>query len=228
MHSNLGPFTVYYNNSQEFHELKQEVFTRDTYYFEPEIDSPLIIDAGAHIGLSTLYFKRLFPSAHIIAIEPNPQSFALLKKNVFENQLSNVELHSVALDDNSGQREFYRDSTSAEWYSTAGFLPGAWNHQQKSESFLVKTRPLSDFLSKSVDLLKLDIEGAEQAVLTKAQERLTCISHLFVEFHPHSGQSLIKTLELLEPYFSLTVWKDGKEIKPKQARGLVLIEGHHH
>ena len=80
MQTKLNQYIVHYTTSQEYHELKREIFSQGIYYFEADNDAPVIIDAGAHIGLATLYFKSLYPDARITAIEPYPRSFELLNK----------------------------------------------------------------------------------------------------------------------------------------------------
>ncbi len=105
--SRLNKYTIYHNNSEEYHNLKREVFTSDLYYFETENPQPVIIDAGAHIGLATLYFKQLYPGAQITALEPNPESFQLLEKNLFENMIDDVTTVQVALSDHSGEEHFF-------------------------------------------------------------------------------------------------------------------------
>jgi len=221
----LQNYTVTYDNSEEFHHLKSEVFTHDTYYFETENPAPRIIDAGAHIGLSTLYFKKLYPQAKITAIEPLPQNFKLLEKNIWENQLEDVELINAALSDHDGQETFYFDDSHDNWYSTASFLPGAWTGSQHSTQLETPTRTLSSFLTEPIDLLKLDIEGAEQRVLTEANASLRTVAQLLVEFHPHPSQKLSTVLELIRQsgFRHLTLMKDQREVQVKSATGLIVI-----
>ncbi|MFZ1721277.1 MAG: hypothetical protein WAU07_02110, partial [Microgenomates group bacterium] len=55
--SKVSNFTLFHANSEEYHQLKREIFTQDSYFFESDSPTPKIIDAGAHIGIATLYFK---------------------------------------------------------------------------------------------------------------------------------------------------------------------------
>jgi FkbM family methyltransferase len=224
----LPPFRVFFENGPEFHHLKNELFTQDTYYFETTNPQPRIIDAGAHIGLTTLYFKKLYPHARITAIEANPAVWPIFEKNVFENQLEDVGLQKLALADAHGEKSFYIDATQDRWLSTASFTPGAWTGSQESESITVPTVPLTDLLleGQPVDFLKMDIEGAEQAVLFAAKDKLHLIHHLFLEFHPISTQSLTDLVEFLQQNgFRIQLWKDGKDVTNKKFRGLVYVEG---
>lgn len=222
----ISPFIVSFKNPEEFHILKSEVFTQDVYYFESENPKPFIIDAGAHIGLATLYFKKLFPAAHVIAIEPNAELIPLLEENISQNGLENVDVLEVALSDHRGQTEFFIDQTTHEWWSTGSFEPGAWNHEQTSKTILVETEMLSDLINQPVDFLKMDIEGAEMEVLLAAADKIELVKQMIVEFHPTRTQSLVKMVEFLQEHrFSTQIWKDGNEIKDmKRAQGLVYIE----
>ena len=58
-------------------------------------NSPTILDAGANMGVTTKYYKKKYPNAHIIAIEPNPKTFKILEKNT--RHLDNVQLLNKAL-----------------------------------------------------------------------------------------------------------------------------------
>lgn len=220
-------FNIHYQTRDEFHHLKREIFTYDSYFFETDNPTPVIIDAGAHIGLSTLYFKYLYPAAKIIAIEPNPAAFALLEQNVFENQLDNVTTINAALWETATTLPFYRDRTKNHWFSTAGFHKGAWTGDQKSEELAVSALPLSELIQEPIDFLKMDIEGAESTVLFAAQDALPLIKHCMIEFHPRDDHQPKKLIELLEPHFSLKYWQDGKEIPLKKVKGLFTIEGKH-
>jgi FkbM family methyltransferase len=221
----LAPFTIFFENSEEYHVLKNEVFTQGAYYFETENPRPRIIDAGAHIGLSTLYFKKLFPAAHIMAIEPNPQVLPILEKNIWQNNINDVDVFAVALAEEQGEMEFYFDSSVDQWLSTASFHKGAWTETQVSDVMMVPTRPLTDFLEEKVDFLKMDIEGAEERVLVTAGTQLVQVQHMMVEFHPLPEQSLPRLCKHLEDlHFRLKLWKNQKEISLRQAQGLVYIE----
>lgn len=221
----LAPFTISFAQSEEFHQLKREIFSQHVYYFETNAPRPRIIDAGAHIGLSTLYFKKLFPTSMITAVEPLPQNVALLEQNTWQNRLSDVKIVPAALWPVRGEVELHFDQTSYHWLSTASTLPKAWNGQQDTTSVKVPTVPLSSLLTQPTDFLKLDIEGAEQAVLEEARQQLNLVKEMIIEFHPVSHQSLAKLVQLLkDKNFEVHVWKDGQEVPIERTRGLVYIQ----
>ena len=182
--SRLGSYTVYYNNSEEFHELKREIFTTQVYYLELSNPQPTILDAGAHIGLSTLYFKQLYPQAKIIALEPLAENAYFLEKNIFENQLTTVQTVHVALAEQTGAMQIHYDSTEEQWFSSASLFVGAWNGAQKTATRTVPTLTLSSLLKEQhFDLIKLDIEGAELAVLNTSRAMLRAADNYLIEVH---------------------------------------------
>ena len=79
-----------------------DIFIRNAYFFEAKRSDPLIIDAGANIGMATLYFKFLYPKAKIIAFEPFGATFAVLMDNIELNNLKDVRLVNSALSDHAG------------------------------------------------------------------------------------------------------------------------------
>lgn len=220
----IDKFTVHYHNKEEVLEIKKEIFAQHTYYFETFNTQPFIIDAGAHIGMTTLYFKKQYPGAEIIAIEPNTINFKLLEENVWENQLDGVTTIQAALTGYGNEAEFHADSAQS-WLSTASLVPHAWNGEQDTTPQRVPAIQLSSLITRHVDLLKVDIEGAEQEVLIEARGQLPLVKKILCEFHPHAGQSLVDLSKFLENAgFSVLYSKNGARIKLHQAKGLVIIE----
>jgi FkbM family methyltransferase len=189
----IGKIIVNYAQKEETQDLKREIFTHHLYYFDTDEADPIIIDAGAHLGLATLYFKNLYPTAHIIAFEPNPELFKLLNQNLADNNLTNVTTYNLALDKHVGTHDFFVDNSQYLWHSTGSLKPGAWNGVQKNQNVIkVSTDRLGNYLDNlpRVDLLKLDIEGSETAVLLSIKDKLDKIQNIILEFHPTANQNL--------------------------------------
>jgi FkbM family methyltransferase len=226
--THIGKLTVFFQQSEEFHTLKREIFTRDVYYLELDTPTPVIIDAGAHIGLATLYFKKIFPNSKIWAVEPIKENFKLLEKNIQENFFDDVTLIQAALTEEGQETTLYVDSSDLRWFSTAGGESGAWNNQQLTYPRKVPAVQLSaliEQIGQPIDLLKIDIEGAELSILKEALQFLNQVKNMIIEHHPIKANSLSDLLELLQNAgFAITLWKDGKEITPKRARGLVYVQ----
>jgi FkbM family methyltransferase len=165
-------------DAPSFLSMYQEIFLREVYRFAAPTQRPFIIDGGANVGLGVLYFKRLYPDAEIIAFEPDPAICAVLKRNVNSSGLRDVTIVQRALWDSAGRLEFMIEG------SWAGRLArsGGSGHQ------VVETVRLRDYLSRTVDFLKLDIEGAETEVLADCAGLLHKVQNLFVEYHSFAGE----------------------------------------
>ena len=138
----LGKYTVYYTDHQEFSILKNEIFTQKCYHFDTENITPYIFDIGAHIGLSTLYFKQLYPASTIECFEPHPDLVPFLEQNVWLNDLENVYVHAVGLGP-KGQTDLtlHWDPNEPLWLSTSSTHPFSPSRNSKSTQW--ETSPKS-------------------------------------------------------------------------------------
>lgn len=165
------PFQI--PDSVSFYYGWREIFQDEIYRFQAANSAPRIIDCGAHCGLSVVYFKQLYPSARITAIEADPQIFELLQMNVRQLQLADVTLVNQAIATHRGEVTFHREGANA------GRIHALADAKEK---ITVPTLPLDDLLAEPVDLLKIDIEGVETEVLC-ASRRLHNVAQLIVEYH---------------------------------------------
>jgi FkbM family methyltransferase len=168
-----------------FVDVFSEIFVRQDYFFEPTTPAPLILDCGSNIGMSVLFFKQLYPGSRIIAFEPDSETFNVLQRNVQENQLQNVELHNQAIYPTDGFIEFYSDPShpgSLVMSTARERFPGREVISRKVEAVR-----LSPFIQGEVDLLKMDIEGAEGSAIMELAEagKLKSIKEMFIEYHHH-------------------------------------------
>lgn len=161
------------NGPELLHSL-EEIFVQDIYKINMSNPSPYIIDCGANIGLSVLYLKQQFPQATIVAFEPDPANFEYLQKNVAAYKLVNVELRNEAIWTQEGSMSFVSDGTLG---SKLG------NTLSQGGQVSVRTVRLKDYLSRPVDFLKMDIEGAEYEVLKDCADQLSMVTNLFIEYH---------------------------------------------
>lgn len=218
--SKVGKFEIWYENSEEFYELKKEIFSENCYYLKLEKEKPVIVDLGAHIGMTVLYFKMLFPQAKITAYEPIPANFALLKMNVEENQLENVTLVQAAVAPKSGQIILQEPTGEGAWTSGAGIIPGGWKGIQTNQKVTVAAVGIQEILSEPVDLLKMDIEGMEYEVVRNMGPKIRNVKMMVIEVHPrkeHRAEEIKKIL--LQNGFELSIRED----KSNLGRGLTKI-----
>src|SRR5438309_286226 len=75
-------FDVAFSRYEQFAIVFAEIFVPQVYRFTPTRPDPLIFDCGANIGMAVLYFKWMYPRSRIVAFEPEPATFELLKRNV--------------------------------------------------------------------------------------------------------------------------------------------------
>lgn len=166
----------------------RDIIDAGAYAFPYAGPSPRIVDCGANIGLSVIFFKRQHPAARVIAFEPDPDIFRVLEANVAAFGFRDVELHAEAVWTANGAITFQPE----------GGLSGRIG-APSSGGITVPTRRLRDLLSEPVDLLKIDIEGAETDVLSDCAGALGQVARVFVEYHSEAGrpQRLADLLEVL-------------------------------
>ncbi|MBI6118189.1 FkbM family methyltransferase [Salegentibacter maritimus] len=171
--------------------MHEEIFIKKIYNFQTTTHSPYIIDGGANIGLSIIYFKKLFPDANIVGFEPDPNIFKILKKNIGKFNFQNIELVNKGLWNAKKELNFWSEGADA------GLIIEKEN--SKKVTTKIKTTSLNDYLTCQVDFLKLDIEGAETVVLKDIQANLDKIKRIFVEYHSfvNQTQSIDEILRIL-------------------------------
>lgn len=177
--------TIYLGDYAAFVILFEEIFVTGQYFFASSSSAPYIIDGGANIGVSAAYFKTVYPDCRILAFEANERSFALLAKTSEHNKWKNVELYNFGLHRTQGELCFY-DYNELAGSLSCGFWQPASAGPPKSVT-RVPTVPLSRYVESRVNLLKLDVEGSEHAILKDLEERgkLQQIDQIVLEYHHH-------------------------------------------
>jgi len=192
-----GFFKIFNKNfifidSASFVSMYKNIFIDEAYKFKINKINPLIIDCGANIGLSVLYFKNLYPNSVIKTFEPDKKIFKILKSNCDNFNLNNVTLINKGVWINNKEINFLSNGSD----SGRIILDNTKKYPDK-----VKMIRLRDFLKKEkqIDLLKIDIEGAEVDVLDDCRKNLSNVKLLFIEYHSFINQSqkLDQLLEIL-------------------------------
>jgi FkbM family methyltransferase len=171
--------TFVYHDAASFYTTWREIFVNHLYKFHSRSPQPYIVDCGANMGVSVLYFAKNYPGAQILAFEPDPAIYQVLEKNVSSFSLSNVSLSNKAVWDSKTVLTFYTDN------GMAGSVENTYKNQVPMK---IHTERLLNYLDKRVDLLKMDIEGAEFTVLKDCIPGLKNVDHLFVEYHSFTGK----------------------------------------
>ncbi|MBW4360363.1 FkbM family methyltransferase [Flavobacterium taihuense] len=178
-------------DSASFIFMSKEIFKEEIYRFKTSNKTPYIVDGGANIGLATIYLKLLYPDSDIVAFEPDPEIYRILDKNIKSFNFTNVKLL---------QKGLWNDNTTLS-FKSEGADAGLISDLDKtiSASGTIEVVSLRPYLKKTVDFLKLDIEGAETVVLKDIEEDLGKVQRIFVEYHSFVGQSqsLNEIIEIL-------------------------------
>ena len=225
--SKVGKFNIWYENSDEFYELKKEIFSENCYYIDQpegvaglEKEDPLIVDLGAHIGLTVLYFKMLFPKARVMAYEPVPDNFRLLQKNVTENQLENVQLVQAVVAPKAGILRIQEPIGEGAWKSGAGIIPKGWKGIQENREIKVEAVGIQEIIRQKIDIMKMDIEGMEYEVIRNMGPNIRNIKNMLIEVHPRKDHRIEEIEKILtQNGFRLEINKDESNL----GRGLTKI-----
>ena len=187
---NFGKYQFEVPDPMSFLWQYKEIFVDEYYLFKTSNAQPIIFDCGANVGMSVLYFKELYPTAHITAFEAEPLISSILESNLKANNIDDVTIVSKAVwKDYEGIWFGSEAADSSSIYSTA--------EKKRVESIRLKDYLLAE---KRIDFLKIDIEGAETVVLNDCKENLKHVQNLFVEFHSYIGnpQGLADVLQVFE------------------------------
>ena len=187
----------------------EEILEGRTYPALPFVDDVrVVVDAGANVGATSVYFAQRHPDATIHAVEPARESLESLVRNT--SRLPNVVVHPVGLAardgvatlhhgrDDSGSSSIHR----AEWHDGTEETitlraAGAWAAENGIDR---------------IDVLKVDVEGCEYEVLHSLRHLLPTVKVVYVEYGQRELRRSI--VRLLDPthdlYFGLTTLDQGE------------------
>lgn len=139
-----------------------------------------VVDLGANIGLTSLYYTTLFPTCRVIAVEPEPENFDLLSINCRLNGV-NATCINACIGAEPGHTRFYLSQMANDHSVIAG--------RSKTETFIDRAVVSMDGLMTEqqcteVDILKVDIEGAEGDLFRTCGSWIRKVRFVIVELHP--------------------------------------------
>ena len=167
-----------------------------------------IFDVGAHTGETSLAVLRNFTGARIFAFEPHPATFSVLKANVRNPRFNGF---NIALSDKAGKAQFFEYGHLATCNSLVGDNQFAVQSQNPCKVLDVECETLDGFCDShgigKIDLLKIDTEGHDLAVLRGAEQTLATrgVSFVYIEFNSMllkpgtTGGALMPISAVLEP-----------------------------
>lgn len=161
------------------------VFTFREHY-EPELAclekilsaGSIFVDAGANIGIYTVVASRIVgDKGRVIAFEPSAQSFPILQRNITLNGLKNVLAFPFALGQTTGQCRLYRGPNPG--LNSLGKDP-SWKEEAEEIEMEQLDRVLDRTSTNRVDVIKMDVQGAEELVLRGARRIVTSMHPLII------------------------------------------------
>jgi FkbM family methyltransferase len=164
----------------------REIFQREIYAFDAERSDPYIIDCGANVGQAVTYWKKRFPAARIHAFEPDLDVYKTLAWNCAQRDFDAVELGRAAVWVHENGIVFHAKGADAGTVVVPE--EPRTSRIEADPEYTVPTVRLRDYLDVAVDLLKMDIEGAETEVLLDCADGLHRVRRLFVEYHSYVNQ----------------------------------------
>jgi FkbM family methyltransferase len=142
--------------------------------------------------MSVIYFKRLYPKSKIKAFEADPIIKEYLQNNLSKNNINDVEIINSAVWVDFNGVEFFIEGADG------GSVYGNGN----ANKVRVPSIRLKDFIEKEtrIDMLKIDIEGAEYEIIKDCKDSLSRVQNIFIEYHSwnHNNQRLSEILSILE------------------------------
>jgi len=162
--------------------LSFELFWRGTEYYEPittlvlqELarDAGAFLDVGANIGFYSLVVATSRPAVEVIAFEPNPKNFELLRQNVRANPLPQVRCEPLALSDAEGTAALYLSASDMSAFLESDF--GA----KPTATVRVDTTTVDDYLARHPVatglIVKVDVEGHEESFFRGARRAVASL-----------------------------------------------------
>ena len=168
-----------------------EVLNERVYQLEPRwLPAPpkIIVDLGANLGLTALMFADQYPEARIVCVEPHPENAALLRHNL-RCLGARAMVLEAAVADQSGTMCL---SLATEHYNASLMREGPHGVE-------VRTLTMDDLCKEmgidKIDVLKMDIEGAEKLILANQPAWLRKVDVLLAELHGWHQDQMVRDIE---------------------------------
>lgn len=190
----------------------KKIIIQKEYEFETQEPPKVIIDAGANIGMASIYFAAKYENAIIIAVEPEEENYKLLKRNT-ENY-KNILTINAALWNSSGEISLF----AADFTSTLGYMTETNKSALKSsyeKRQLVKAVTIEEIMYQYnigyIDILKMDIEGSEKEVFESCRNWINKTNSIIIELHENMKKGCNRSFYCNTNGFD-NEWKKGENI----------------
>ncbi len=158
----------------------------------------VIVDLGAHVGLAALYFITNDPTARLFCIEPDPENFRLLSVNLAPLiSRGTARIFNAAAMPEDG--EVFIESGLKKYNSKITADISGVTVKAIGINNLVKSACISE-----INIMKIDIEGAEKLLFSKNTEWLSLTENIILEFHSEEDQNIVSQ-KLNEERFTVNI-----------------------
>jgi FkbM family methyltransferase len=181
----------------------EHVFVKKEYEFRLREKPSIIVDVGANVGMSAVYFSQRYPDARVIAIEPEPGNFDILSRN--SERFTNIVPVHAGLWNRDGYVTI-RDGGQGNWGMRVSDVT------EPSDS-LVRALRIQTLLKKyniqQIDLLKIDAEGAECEILEDFPSWIDRVRFICAELHDRFRPGCSPAFEAATAAFPIK-WQQGE------------------
>jgi len=150
-----------------------EVFDHEYYNLNLSWTPKTVLDLGANIGLTSIYFSRVFNNVQLACVEPMPRNLDLLHRNLAINGVD-ARVFEAAVDTSDGHTHMDIDQLD-------------YGFKVAKEGLEVRTVSVPTVMAEmgwdTIDLLKIDIEGHESAILKSSCDWLFAVNAICIEVH---------------------------------------------
>lgn len=184
----------------------EQVFLLQEYNIALSNEINFIIDLGANVGYSAVYFAERFKNTKILCIEPEPENFKILKLNT-------APYPSVSCLNTAIWNESTKLTISGHQHGNWGFITNVDSNGSKEDQINATTIPnlVEKYKISIIDVLKIDIEGSEAELFSSGYENwLPLVKVLIIEFHDHlkplSSKNVLKAIN----HYNFTRFQKGE------------------
>ena len=191
--------------------IAKEIFINRVYDFLTETEPEVVVDAGANTGLAAIYFANRYTKARIIAIEPEQGNFDLLKKNV--EPYPNIIPVQAALWNKNEEIDLIDPGLGTLGFMTrkdnsSKMLSGDTLHKVTA---MTVDKIMDDYHLDRINILKIDIEGAEKEVFSDTSSWIDKVDSIVIELHDRMKAGCCRSFYCGSDGFD-NEWQQGENI----------------
>lgn len=185
--------TIHFRKKTKDKETFKEIFNKNIYDVKLPIVPNYIIDAGSNTGFASLFFKLKFPKSKIITLEIETENVKMIRKNL--QKFSDIDIIQKGL---FNKKTFFK--IEDPYKATNSFVI---KEVSKNEKYDIESITIDEIITlkkiETIDVLKIDIEGAEKDLFEKNYENwLPKVKIIMIETHdrmiPKCSYSVMKSL----------------------------------